>query len=123
MINLIFIYFFLIPKSHQDLTVFLSKDKTNLIPYTFEFDCVQFSETLIENANSKGFEAFPVMIGWKTKNGIVLHEFVAFSTSDGIIWVEPQNDKEYFVSEKSLCYTDKECVTNEVIFVYYASEK
>lgn len=123
MINLIFIYFFLLPKSHQDLTVFLLKDQTNSIPYTTEFDCVQFSETLIKNANSKGFEATPVMVGWSTDNGIALHEFVSFSTSDGIVWVEPQNDKEYTVSEKSLCYKDGECITKNLIFVYYANEK
>lgn len=119
MINLIFIYFFLLPKSNQELTVFLSKDKTNFIPYTVDFDCVQFSETLIENANYKGFEAIPVMVGWNTDDGIALHEFVAFNTSDGVIWVEPQNDREYVVSEKSLCYTDGECITSELLFVYY----
>jgi len=119
MINLIFIYFLLLPKSHQDLTVFLSKDQTNLIPYTAEFDCVQFSETLIENAGSKGFKAAPVMVGWNTDNGLALHEFVSFVTSDGIVWIEPQNDKEYIVSENSLCYADGECVTKELLFVYY----
>lgn len=119
MINLIFIYFFLLPKSHQDVTIFLLKDQTNSIPYTVEFDCVQFSETLIKKANSKGFEAIPVMVGWSTDSGIALHEFVSFSTSDGIVWVEPQNDKEYTVSEKSLCYKDGECITNKLLFVYY----
>lgn len=121
MINLFFFLYFH-QKSQQDLFDFLLKDETNLIPYSAEFNCVAFSETLIENA--KGFDAIPVEVGWFTENGFAFHEFVAFKTSDGIIWIEPQNDLEYIIvdAKNPLCHKDGNCVTPPLAFVRYDGE-
>ena len=101
--------------SRNDVVNFLLEDETNLIPYSDEFDCKGFTETLMDNAI--GFDAFPVAVGWNNGDGVVYHVFVGFETSDGVVWVEPQNDRFYVVSEESLCYEDGECV-GDLLFVY-----
>lgn len=119
--NIILVIISLFLKSQSDVLEFISTDKTNEIPYSIEFDCVQYSETLITNSQNHGFDAVPVMVGWDRDGKLALHEFVAFNTTDGIIWVEPQNDRQYVVSEKSLCYIDGECV-GDFRFIYYDGE-
>lgn len=117
--NILAIIFTLFLKSKSDVLAFVATDKTNEIPYSAEFDCVQYTETLIENA--VGFDAVPVMVGWDDNGTLVLHEFAAFNTKDGIVWIEPQNDRQYVVSDKSLCYVDGECIA-DFRFIYYDGE-
>lgn len=109
-------------KTIQDLYAFIESDKTNEIPYSETFDCVQYSETLIENA--VGFDVIPVMVGWYSESGLVYHEFVAFEIQGEIIWIEPQNDREYIVADSGqpLCYKDGECATQELYFMFYDGE-
>lgn len=112
-------YFFLFmfkQPNQQDVINFIERDKTNLIQYTEDFDCKDFSETLVKNA--VGFDAYPVGVGWSGDNGITFHMFVAFETSDGIVWVEPQNDRIYTTSKEFLCYEDGECVSDNLLFVF-----
>lgn len=116
--ELLILFLSLFSKTSADVLDFVLVDQTNTIPYSSSFNCVQFSETLIENAEKEGFKAEPVMVGWWQDGQLILHEFVAFETKDGTIWIEPQNDNQYIVSEQSLCYTNGECVTNELAFVY-----
>lgn len=107
--------------TRADVGMFVQYDKTNEIQYTIDFDCVQFSETLVKNAEAYGFDAFVVQTAWNTDNGIAFHEFVAFNTIEGIVWIEPQNDMEYTVTETGnrLCHTDGECVSSDLMFIRY----
>lgn len=101
---------------------FIQEDETQRETFVLNsFDCVQFSEALIKNAKEQGFDAIPVMVGWDSGDDLILHMFVAFNTSDGIIWIEPQNDREYVVSEKSLCHVEGDCI-GDFRFVYYDGE-
>lgn len=117
--DIFLLFFTLFLKTPEQVYDFLILDQTNTISYSAEFDCVQYSETLIENA--VGFDAVPVMVGWKTDESFAYHEFVAFNTTEGIIWIEPQNDRQYVVSESELCYIDGECIA-DLSFVYYDGE-
>lgn len=114
---ILLIYLFFYTPSESDLILFLEKDKTNEIPYSDNFDCKDFTETLIGNSFIK---AYPVGVGWDNGDGVVYHVFVTFETKDGIFWVEPQNDRFYDVSDSGLplCYSDGECVTDKLLFVY-----
>jgi hypothetical protein len=111
-------------KSNQDLISFVLADQTNTMEYSESFDCVQFSEEFIKNAKLQRFDAIPVMVGWKVDGALALHEFVAVQTADGVAWVEPQNDRFYDVSKSGgpLCYTDGECVTDKLSFMFYDGE-
>lgn len=110
--------------TREGLLEFIEKDQTNTIPYSADFDCVQFSEKLIQNAALEGYEAIPVMVGWKQDGRLLLHEFVAVKVEGEIFWVEPQNDRFYNVSQSGgpLCYTDGECVTEKTSFLFYDGE-
>ncbi len=68
---------------------FLSYDDTNSFNYSEDFDCTQFSNMLVKNALKRGMLACIVEIDFN-KTG---HDLVAFNTDEGIIYVEPQDDR------------------------------
>jgi hypothetical protein len=112
--------FFFSTPTRADILSFIADDKTNEIPYTAEFDCVQFSETLIGEASERGIEARKVFVIWETESGKAYHAFVQFETSDGPVWIEPQNDQEYSIANQgeALCNVNGECVTDKLFMVY-----
>ncbi len=119
-----FIYAFTISpsqKEYSELIGFIQADKTNEIQYTEEFDCQDFSEAFIKNATSQGFEARAVMVVLSNQGNVTFHEFVEVSTINGLVWIEPQNDSEYKLSDigNSLCYTDGQCVAEEIMYLSY----
>lgn len=79
------------PHSVDALITFLKNDKTNEIPYSDSFFCVQFSITLIQNLRKNGWKAGVV---WAEMSGVD-HAFVAVQTNSGVIFVEPQKDTFY----------------------------
>jgi hypothetical protein len=110
-----------------DVYSFLNEDDTDNMVYSENFNCVSFSETLIERAREKGFVAVYVSVWWP--EFWIGHTFVAFHSEDeGIIWIEPQNDREYVVVDFSkpvpydgdiLCYVDGECYKGQMSIPEY----
>ncbi len=103
-----------------DIYEFIQKDHTEQIPYTDDFDCKDFTETFIKNASVYGIDAFPVGVGWWDGDNLIFHQFVGVNTPEGTIWVEPQTDQTYVVSESggSLCVVGGNCITNKLVFIY-----
>ena len=94
----------------SQLVDFLLKDHTNWNEWTNDYVCVNFSLDLVANARAKGINAWIVAVKFSghpyDKTQPDGHTFVAFRTIDqGIIWVEPQTDEMYTVTEigKDLC--------------------
>jgi hypothetical protein len=100
--------------SWSEVAIFLEQDNTNLISYGNGFYCSDFANTLIENAREQGIVAWRVDILFTHTIG---HIIVAFQTTDnGIIYVEPQDDKPYFTVEvgQKICNINW-CVSEEPI--------
>lgn len=106
-------------KSKQDLVDFIKSDTTNNLVYSDNFDCKNFSETLVSNAKQEGFEAFTVWVAMRTNGAVTYHVFVGFNVNGEVVWIEPQNDTQYVFSGigESLCYTTGECVSDELLFI------
>ena len=76
--------------THEEMREFLARDETDANPYVAgEYNCVDFSAQLINNAKANGIRAAYVHIRaekWA-------HALVAFETVDrGLIFIEPQTD-------------------------------
>ena len=76
--------------THKEMWEFLTHDDTDANPHVVgEYECVDFSAQLINNAKANGTRAAYVHIGaekWA-------HALVAFETVDrGLIFIEPQTD-------------------------------
>jgi hypothetical protein len=88
----------------MDLTF---NDHTNWNTWTKQYNCVNFSMDLVSNMEALNVEVWIVAVDFKDqKEG---HAFVAFPTTDrGIIWIEPQSDDAYSVSEidSYLCFAN-----------------
>lgn len=103
-----------------DIHTFVLEDKTNELPYSSEFDCKDFTETFINNARAIGIDAFSVGVGWRVEGKILFHQFVGIQSHGEIIWLEPQTDQFYAVTEagKPLCVIGGECVTDNLVFIH-----
>lgn len=98
-------------KTYAEVMAFVANDQTNTLTYSDNFDCTQFTQTLLDNARSQGFIASAVTIYFDAQ-GNDEHEIAAFWTSDkGIIWIEPQDDTQYDTSFPGgkLCSTKGDC--------------
>ncbi len=83
------------PISYAELKAFIVDDQTDKLIYTGDFICGDFTEKLIENAYQNGISSWPIFVGMKP----ISHMFAAFLTTDkGMIWIEPQTDEEYKIS-------------------------
>ena len=84
-------------KTFADVQQFLLYDDTHLHQWTPEFDCVQFSEMMVEHARENSFVSVIVSLQYQLPyDGYTGHDIVAFYTVDkGIVWVEPQNNLIY----------------------------
>ena len=78
--------------THKEMRAFLARDKTDSNPYvTGEYNCVDFSAQLSNNAEANGIRVAYVRIRAKEWG----HVLVAFETIDrGLIFIEPQSDRE-----------------------------
>lgn len=85
--------------SWADLENLILDDHTNWHSWTEEYNCVNFSMDLVKNVRLKNNEAWIVAVTFLDQpEG---HAFVAFPTTDrGIIWIEPQSDEAYMVSNE-----------------------
>jgi hypothetical protein len=118
-------------KSMNEVFYFLKEDQTDVLKYSEAFNCVDFSDKLIENARNKGFTVNYVTVYWPEFRES--HTFVAFYTSDhGIMWFEPQNDIRYtFVDYTKpipqngdhLCYFNGDCWPGEISVPIYTEGK
>ncbi len=72
------------------LTEFLEQDQSDTMPYTDDFNCVQFSHLLAHNAQQAGYEAYMVVIDSGTK---VHHAITGIQIEGGVVFIEPQDDK------------------------------
>lgn len=84
--------------SFSELLHFLEEDKTDLLEYRKdEFNCVDFSNTFIKNFLKKGFfacEATIYIVDENNNSEEGAHSLVAVNTTTmGLVFVEPQNDK------------------------------
>jgi len=77
---------------------FILKDHTNWNVWSKTYTCVNFSMDLVDNAKSQDIDAWIVAVDFTGQpEG---HAFVAFPTTDrGVIWIEPQSDNAYTVSQ------------------------
>ena len=83
------------------LDEFLSFDKTNEIPYSEDFKCVEFSERLVANAQRFGIESEVVYVFFRNEGGMVFHAIVYFPEYD--VYIEPQSDDYYYIESNMLC--------------------
>jgi len=75
--------------SYEQMYDFIMSDDTNTRAYDFhEFNCVDFSKTVIANAHIQNYMCGYVIVEGKG----ISHAIVAFDTTDGIFFVEPQDD-------------------------------
>jgi len=78
--------------THKEMREFLARDETDSNPYVVgEYNCVDFSAQLSNNAEANGIRVAYVRIRAKEWG----HVLVAFETVDrGLIFIEPQSDRE-----------------------------
>lgn len=78
--------------TYKEMREFLARDNTDANPFIKgEYDCVDFSAQLNNNAEANGIRAAYVHIRAKEWG----HAVVAFETIDrGLIFIEPQSDRE-----------------------------
>jgi len=78
--------------THKEMREFLASDETDSNPYVAgEYNCVDFSTQLSNNAEANGIRVAYIRIRAKEWG----HVLVAFETTDrGIIFIEPQSDRE-----------------------------
>jgi hypothetical protein len=108
-------------KTYSEVMAFVASDQTNTLPYSDNFDCTQFTQTLIDNARARGFIASAVTI-YFDEQGNDMHDISAFWTTDkGIIWVEPQDDTQYDMTFPGgkLCSSDGFCWGTPFLFYEY----
>lgn len=90
-----------------ELVDFILNDHTNWNVYSTLYNCVNFSMDLVANAKRQSIEAWMVAVIFADQPAG--HVFVAFPTTDsGVIWIEPQSDDAYIVSQigQLLCLAD-----------------
>ena len=76
--------------TYAELMNFLKRDKTNDRKPTSPIDTWNFAPELKRNAQKEGFQAFIVVVGCEGFTQLIN----AFMTTDqGLIYIEPQNDK------------------------------
>lgn len=86
--------------TYADVLRFVRQDRTDKLDLAQGFGCIQFSETLVRNAQQRGFMATGELayMALDDYGNIYGHEFVQFWTVDrGLVWIEPQTDDEYIV--------------------------
>ena len=78
--------------THEEMREFLTRDETDSNPYVVgEYNCVDFSAQLSNNAEANGIRVAYVRIRAKEWG----HVLVAFETTDrGFIFIEPQSDRK-----------------------------
>lgn len=81
--------------TYAEVIEFLEEDKTDERLWMKEFDCTQFSYTVIRNAIGKGIYGCVAELNLEVPhNGYGGHDIVVFHTIDqGIVYFEPQTDK------------------------------
>lgn len=108
-------------KTYAQLQSFLASDQTDKITYTDTFNCVQFTQTLIDDARAQGFVVSAVYLKWVGE--LDGHDFTAFYTTDqGIVWIDPQDFSQYIQGGKQLCDTSGFCwdgIVSSVSYSYY----
>ena len=78
--------------SLKEILDFLQQDDTDKHEFIKDiYDCEYFTKDLIKNATKKGIKAYSVIIKWELS--YTGHNIVGFETEEGMIFVEPQNDK------------------------------
>jgi len=78
--------------THKGMREFLARDETDSNPYVAgEYNCVDFSAQLSNNAEANGIRVAYVRIRAEEWG----HVLVAFETADrGLVFIEPQSDRE-----------------------------
>jgi hypothetical protein len=117
-------------KSRAQLMQFLAADPTSENAYILgTYECDGFTRDLIASARAHGFVAHTVYVQWIPMGPYTQHYFVAFETSEGMVWIEPQDDTEYSqyapngrLVDDHLCHVGGSCLPFTVTFIMYASE-
>jgi len=105
--------------SYNELSIFLSVDKTDTLPYTDWFVCGDFSRLLMSNSNNNNIRAGFVVI-YQEEITDVPHAIVCFNTTDrGLIFVEPQGDKKFTLSEFNKMRDSNYYEYTDMAFSYY----
>lgn len=92
-------------KTFNDVLLFLFNDNTHLNKWNkYTFNCVQFSEEMVDHAQAQGFHATTVEITWTypDRDGFEAHDIVAiYSVDQGMIWIEPQTNVLYRIPDEN----------------------
>jgi len=81
--------------SYNDLKSFLATDQTDNREYIKgEWNCVSFTDQLLENASKYGLKGYFTIIQYHNVDDSSTHAIAMFNTDQGFIYIEPQNDKE-----------------------------
>lgn len=101
--------------TYREMKDFLARDKTNFNKYRRNvffgidwYDCVYFSRDVKKNAIKEGIRcAYVYICKFNKFNEKKPHALVAFNTTDrGVIFIEPQLDKEMKVAVGSKYWSD-----------------
>lgn len=86
----------LINPTYKKLQHFIRTDKTDLLEWTDDFDCTEFSYRFINNFAKQGYYATTAEIDFNDGG----HMIVIVNTTDrGLYYVEPQTDNIFSVDE------------------------
>jgi hypothetical protein len=75
--------------SLEEVKEIIALDKTEQIPYTDDFTCIDFSHSLISVFRQKGIYSCIAYL----EMGELAHAVVALNSTEGLIFIEPQTDQ------------------------------
>jgi len=84
------------PQITPDLATFLEADKTEEIPYTDDFKCLEFAERLYFNAKEGGLKVGIVFVFFENSNNY--HALNVFDTDEGLIFVDCSTRRDAIAS-------------------------
>jgi len=90
----------LIKPTYKQLKSFVLRDDTDLLKWSNDFDCTEFSNKFIENFAEEGFFACTTELDLIIDGEAKGHIIVAIDTKDkGLYYVEPQSDSIFSADE------------------------
>lgn len=87
------------PQITPDLATFLEADKTNEIPYTDDFKCLDFAEELCLNAKEKGLKVGIVFVFFENSSKEKkYHALNVFDTDEGLVFIDCSTGRDAIVN-------------------------
>jgi len=87
----------------EALVEFLREDDTDKIPYSEDFNCFDYTNTLLKHAYMLGYDGCAVQLEFNDSG----HMIAGFHTDRGFVYVEPQDDTIIYDLEVGDDYCEK----------------